>query len=106
MARAWQVDRPSVTPERLGEVESQMFDLFAQLGASDQQLDFQTLYASAREVRWHSLRGVPSACLHQICSLQASARNVLASLAVAWHLCLALARHSPCNLKRLRRVHQ
>ena len=30
-----QVDRPSVTEERLGEVESQMFDLFAQLGASD-----------------------------------------------------------------------
>ena len=46
-----QVDRPSVTEERLGEVESQMFDLFAQLGANDEQLDFQVLYCSAREVR-------------------------------------------------------
>lgn len=45
-----QVDRPSVTPERLGEVEGQIFDLFAQLGASDEQLDYQVLYASAREV--------------------------------------------------------
>ena len=39
-----------MTPERLGEVEGQMFDLFAQLGASDEQLDFQVLYCSAREV--------------------------------------------------------
>ena len=39
-----------MTPERLGEVEGQIFDLFAQLGASDEQLDYQVLYASAREV--------------------------------------------------------
>lgn len=42
-----------MTEERLGEVESQMFDLFAQLGANDEQLDFQVLYCSAREVRLH-----------------------------------------------------
>lgn len=47
---ALQVDRPRVTPQRCGEVESQMFDLFAQLGASEEQLDFPVLYASAREV--------------------------------------------------------
>lgn len=44
------MDRPSVNPQRCGEVESQMFDLFAQLGASEEQLDFPVLYASAREV--------------------------------------------------------
>lgn len=46
-----QVDRPSATPERCGEVESQIFDLFAHLGATEDQLDFQVLYASAREVQ-------------------------------------------------------
>jgi len=32
-------------------VESQLFDLFAQLGASEEQLDFPVLYASARQAR-------------------------------------------------------
>lgn len=45
-----QVDRPSTTKVRCGEVESAIFDLFAQLGASDEQLDFPIFYASAREV--------------------------------------------------------
>ena len=45
-----QVDRPSATAQRCGEVESAIFDLFAQLGASEEQLDFPVLYASAREV--------------------------------------------------------
>lgn len=45
-----QVDRPGITPERCTEVESQVFDLFAQLGATDEQLDFPVLYASARQV--------------------------------------------------------
>lgn len=43
------VDRPSATPQRCGEVESAAFDTFAELGASDEQLDFPVLYASARE---------------------------------------------------------
>ena len=43
------VDRPGATPERCGEVESAVFDTFAALDASDEQLDFITLYASARE---------------------------------------------------------
>ena len=30
---------------------SQLFDLFAQLGASEEQLDFPVLYASARQAR-------------------------------------------------------
>lgn len=43
------VDRPTVTAERCGEVESMVFDLFANLGASEEQLDFPVLYASAKE---------------------------------------------------------
>lgn len=43
------VDRPSVTEQRCGEVESLIFDLFANLGATDAQLEFPVLYASARE---------------------------------------------------------
>ena len=31
------------------EVEHDLFELFAALGADDHQLDFRTLYASARE---------------------------------------------------------
>lgn len=45
-----QVDRESATPERCGAVESQLFDLFASLGATDEQLDFTVLYASAKQV--------------------------------------------------------
>jgi GTP-binding protein len=40
------VDRDTARPE---EVESEVFDLFASLDASDDQLDFTTLYASARD---------------------------------------------------------
>ncbi|MEW5312985.1 MAG: hypothetical protein WDW38_004581 [Sanguina aurantia] len=43
------VDRESATPERCGAVESQLFDLFASLGATDEQLDFTVLYASAKQ---------------------------------------------------------
>lgn len=42
------VDRPSVTEQRCGEVESMIFDLFANLGATDSQLEFPVLYASAK----------------------------------------------------------
>ncbi len=51
-----QVDRPSVTEQQCNEVQSNLFDLFAHLGATDDQLDFTTLYASAREV---SAKGGP-----------------------------------------------
>ncbi|KAI3431850.1 hypothetical protein D9Q98_010602 [Chlorella vulgaris] len=43
------VDRLGATEQRCGEVESSVFDVFANLGASDDQLDFPVLYASARE---------------------------------------------------------
>ncbi|KAA0059099.1 GTP-binding protein TypA/BipA-like protein [Cucumis melo var. makuwa] len=43
------VDRPSVSEERCSEVESLVFDLFANLGATEEQLDFPVLYASAKE---------------------------------------------------------
>ncbi|KAJ4977136.1 hypothetical protein NE237_002242 [Protea cynaroides] len=43
------VDRPAVTEERCDEVESLVFDLFANLGATEDQLDFPVLYASAKE---------------------------------------------------------
>lgn len=45
-----QVDRPGATAQRCGEVEAGLFDLFASLGASEEQLDFTVMYASAREV--------------------------------------------------------
>ena len=38
-----------MTKERCDEVEGELFELFAGLGASDAQLDFRTIYASARE---------------------------------------------------------
>ncbi|XP_057528303.1 uncharacterized protein LOC130807041 [Amaranthus tricolor] len=43
------VDKPSVSEERCDEVESLVFDLFANLGATEEQLDFPVLYASAKE---------------------------------------------------------
>lgn len=46
------VDRESATPERCAQVETQLFDLFAQLGANDDQLNFsesRLLYASAKQ---------------------------------------------------------
>ncbi|KAK6142634.1 hypothetical protein DH2020_022982 [Rehmannia glutinosa] len=52
------VDRPSgttaidvddFTEERCNEVESLVFDLFANLGATEEQLEFPVLYASAKE---------------------------------------------------------
>jgi GTP-binding protein len=45
------IDRDTARPD---EVESEVFDLFASLDASDEQLDFQTVYASARD-GWASL---------------------------------------------------
>ena len=45
-----QVDREGATRQRCDEVESQIFDLFAQMGGTDEQLDFPVLYASARQV--------------------------------------------------------
>ncbi|KAH9560856.1 hypothetical protein CY35_06G129800 [Sphagnum magellanicum] len=38
-----------VTEQRCSEVETLVFDLFANLGASDEQLEFPVLYASAKE---------------------------------------------------------
>ncbi|VAH79762.1 unnamed protein product [Triticum turgidum subsp. durum] len=49
------VDRPSVSEETCNEVESLVFDLFANLGATEEQLDFPVLYASAKE-GWASLK--------------------------------------------------
>src|SRR5437660_6301892 len=40
------IDRPD---SRIGEVHSQVFDLFVELGADDATLDFPTIYASGRE---------------------------------------------------------
>ena len=36
-------------------MESSIFDLFAHLGATEEQLDFPVLYASARQVRIQKL---------------------------------------------------
>ena len=54
-----QVDRESATPERCAQVETQLFDLFASLGADDDQLNFmegRLLYASGRT-------GTPNVCV-------------------------------------------
>ncbi len=40
------IDRPDARPI---EVQNEVFDLFADLGATDEQLDFPTLFASGRE---------------------------------------------------------
>ncbi|KAI8473301.1 MAG: elongation factor-like protein [Monoraphidium minutum] len=45
------VDRPAATQARCDAVASQLFDLFAALGASEAQLDFPVLYASAKQAR-------------------------------------------------------
>lgn len=50
------VDRPDA---RASEVHNEVFDLFALLEASDEQLDFPTLYASGRS-GWASLENVTS----------------------------------------------
>ena len=42
------VDRPDVTEAGCAAVETELFDLFASLGADDEQLDFAVVYASAR----------------------------------------------------------
>lgn len=47
---AYRPRRPSATEQRCGEVESGVFDVFAHLGATEEQLDFPVLFASAREV--------------------------------------------------------
>eukprot|EP00879_Flechtneria_rotunda_P033916 GHRR01037821.1.p1 GENE.GHRR01037821.1~~GHRR01037821.1.p1 ORF type:complete len:124 (-),score=27.80 GHRR01037821.1:193-564(-) len=48
------VDRPAATQSRCDTVASQLFDLFASLGATDEQLDFPLLYASAKQVGYWS----------------------------------------------------
>ncbi|GBG64914.1 hypothetical protein CBR_g48662 [Chara braunii] len=51
-------DRPTVTRERCTAVENEIFDLFASLDATDEQLDFPLLYASARD-GWASKELLP-----------------------------------------------
>ena len=41
------IDRPD---ERISEVEGEILDLFVELNASDEQLDFPLIYTSARQV--------------------------------------------------------
>ncbi|PNW74376.1 hypothetical protein CHLRE_13g606000v5 [Chlamydomonas reinhardtii] len=43
------VDRPAATPERCAAVANSLLDLFVAAGASDEQLDFPLLYASAKQ---------------------------------------------------------
>lgn len=55
------IDRDTARPD---EVENEVFDLFASLDATDEQLDFTTLYASARD-GWasNSLEATPGKCM-------------------------------------------
>ena len=43
------IDRPSATPDRCDQVHTELFDLFATMGASDEQLDFPVVYASGAD---------------------------------------------------------
>jgi GTP-binding protein len=42
------INKADRTPNRIGEVENEIFDLFCSLNATDEQLDYQLVYASAR----------------------------------------------------------
>lgn len=42
------VDRDAASPDQCGQVAASIFDLFALLGATEEQLDFPLLYASGR----------------------------------------------------------
>lgn len=50
------VDRPECSQSRCDAVASQLFDLFASLGADDRQLDFPVLYASSKQVSGRTSR--------------------------------------------------
>lgn len=42
------INKADRTPNRVGEVENEIFDLFCSLNATEDQLDYQLIYASAR----------------------------------------------------------
>jgi GTP-binding protein len=42
------INKADRTPNRVGEVENEILDLFCSLNATDEQLDYQLVYASAR----------------------------------------------------------
>jgi GTP-binding protein len=42
------INKSDRTPNRIGEVENEIFDLFCSLNATDDQMDYQLIYASAR----------------------------------------------------------
>lgn len=42
------INKADRTPNRVGEVENEIFDLFCSLDATEDQLDYQLVYASAR----------------------------------------------------------
>lgn len=48
-AASCKVDRESARLS--GEVENELFDLFVQLGADDEQMEYSTLYASGKQGR-------------------------------------------------------
>jgi len=49
------VDRPAATPEQCGAIESRVFDLLHEMGATEEQLDFPVVYASAKQ-GWATLK--------------------------------------------------
>lgn len=48
------MDRPTARPD---QVENELLDLFISLDATDDQLDYPTIYASAREGSWNLTSG-------------------------------------------------
>jgi len=55
-----QVDRD--TARLNGDVENEIFDLFASLDATDEQLDFPIIYASAKYVSFSLFNGGERSC--------------------------------------------
>jgi predicted membrane GTPase involved in stress response len=82
------VDKPAVTQGRCDAVASQLFDLFAALGASDHQLDFPLLYASSKQVgRGGMAWGGPAMSMGVYSDLPTKAQEVS---------CAAVASHTAC----------
>jgi GTP-binding protein len=94
-------DRPSATAQRCGEVHSQLFDLFASLGASDEQLDFPVLYASAKH-GWAARELPPGGEAPEGASMRPLLDTILshvppptADAAAPFALCVAMIERDP-----------
>jgi GTP-binding protein len=49
------INKADRTPNRIGEVENEIFDLFCSLNANEEQLDYSVIYASGRVINLYIL---------------------------------------------------